>query len=168
MVYVLYIYTFHMPSILITVLKRLTLMWDIWEAEGKRDDEVSIYSRMIKSNRTTACTRHSLSTAWPKKLSVRFKSVNRQWIFFFPDGSGIFQDDNAKIRRAVFVKEWNMRTHECKGARGVIFTHELATIESWLYPIKSLWDVLEKTEGMVDSCHQYKISAKNECNSGWK
>ena len=34
-------------------------------------------------------------------------------------------------------------------------------------PIKSLWDVLEKTEGMGRlSCHQYKISTKNECNSG--
>ena len=30
----------------------------------------------------------------------------------------------------------------------------LATTESWLYPIKSLWIVLEKTEGMVWlSCH---------------
>ena len=29
-------------------------------------------------------------------------------------------------------------------------------------PIESIWDVLEKTEGMVRlSCHQYKISAKN-------
>ena len=47
--------------------------------------------------------------------------------FLFPDGSGIFQDDNAKIHRALVVKEWSMRTHECQGAWGVIFTHELAT-----------------------------------------
>ena len=68
-------------------------------------------------------------TEWPGYL------IN--WIFFFPDGSGIFQDDNAKIQRALVVKEWSMRTHECQGAWGVIFTHELATTESWLYPIKS-------------------------------
>ena len=64
--------------------------------------------------------------------------------FFFPDGSGIFQDDNAKTHRALVVKEWSMSVRE----------HE----ESFsLYPIKSLWDVLEKTEGMV----RYKILAKN-------
>ena len=36
--------------------------------------------------------------------------------FFFPDDSGIFQDDNAKINQALLVKEWSMRTHECQGA----------------------------------------------------
>ena len=89
--------------------------------------------------------------------------------FFFHDGLGIFQDDNAKIHLALVVKEWSMRTCECQEAWGVRFTHGLATTKPWLYPIKSLWDVLEKTEGMVwPSCHQYKISAKNVCNSGWK
>ena len=71
--------------------------------------------------------------------------------FFFPDCSGIFQDNNAKIHWALVVKKWSMRTHECQGAWGVIFAHECAKTESWLYPIKSLWDVLEKTEGMVQS-----------------
>ena len=47
--------------------------------------------------------------------------------FFFPDGSSIFQDNNAKIHRALAVKEWSVRTHECQGARGVIFTQDLAT-----------------------------------------
>ena len=72
--------------------------------------------------------------------------LSHQWIFFFPDGSGIFQEYNAKIHQALVLKEWSMRTHECQGAQGVIFTHELATTESWLYPIKIIWDVLKKTE----------------------
>ena len=50
--------------------------------------------------------------------------------FLFPDGSGVFQDVNAKINRALIMKEWSMRTHERQGARGAIFTHELATAES--------------------------------------
>ena len=53
---------------------------------------------------------------------------------FFPDGSGLFQDDNAKIRQALVVKEWSMRTHECQGARGAIFTHQSPDFT----PLKSL------------------------------
>ena len=35
-------------------------------------------------------------------------------------------------------------------------------------PLKHL-GLKEKTEGMIRlCCHQYKISAENECNSGWK
>ena len=40
--------------------------------------------------------------------------------FSFPNGSGIFQDNNVKIHRALVVSR----------AQGVIFTHELATTES--------------------------------------
>ena len=46
--------------------------------------------------------------------------------FFFPDGFGIFQQDNAKIHQALVVKEWRMRTHECERAWEVIFTHEVS------------------------------------------
>ena len=63
-------------------------------------------------------------------LNVLNDQVISSMDFFFPDGSGIFQDDNAKIHRALVVKEWSMRTHECHAARGVIFTHELATTGS--------------------------------------
>ena len=111
-------------------------------------------------------SRHSKSAEF---LNVLNDQVIPSMIFSSLMAWGIFQDDNAKIHQALVVKEWSMRTHECQGAWGVIFTHELATTESWLYPIKSIWGVLEKTEGMVWlSCHQYKISVKNECNSGWK
>ena len=42
-------------------------------------------------------------------------SLSHQLIYFFPDGSGICQDDNTKINRALVVKEWRMssvREHE--------------------------------------------------------
>ena len=36
--------------------------------------------------------------------------------FFFPDGSGIFQDNNNQINWALVVKVWSTRTYECQGA----------------------------------------------------
>ena len=56
--------------------------------------------------------------------------------FFSPDGSGIFQDDNAEIHQALVVKEWSMRTHECQGAGGVIFKHGLASTVLTLTPLE--------------------------------
>ena len=102
-----------------------------------------------------------------RKLSFRFKSANCSviiWGCYSSSGlrhrpgypiNGFFLPWWLRhIHRALVVKEWSMRTHEFQGAWGVIFTHELATTESSLYPIKSLWDVLEKPEGMVRlSCH---------------
>ena len=75
--------------------------------------------------------------------------------FLFPDGLGLFQDDNAKIHRALVVEEWSMRTHACQG---IMRSH----FQTWLYPIKGIWDVLENTEEKDRlSCHQDQISAKD-------
>lgn len=52
--------------------------------------------------------------------------------FVFPGGTGIFQDDNARIYQAEIVKEWSMRHH--------FYT-------SWppqrlnLNPTENVWDV---------------------------
>ena len=44
------------------------------------------------------------------------------------------------------------------GHMSVIFSHELATTESWLYPHWKYLGLKEKTEGMVQlSCHRWKI-----------
>lgn len=51
--------------------------------------------------------------------------------FFFLDGTGIFQDDNARTHWAPIVKAW-FRGHE-------------TSFQVWnLNPIGNLWDVLEE------------------------
>ena len=58
-------------------------------------------------------SRHCKSAAF---LNVLNDQVIPSMDFFFPDGFGIFQDNNAKIHQALVVKEWSMRTHEYQGA----------------------------------------------------
>jgi len=53
------------------------------------------------------------------------------YFFFFPDGTGIFQDDNARIHRAQTVFQ---------GARDFIFTPQSPDLNL----IENLWDVVEK------------------------
>ena len=93
-----------------------------WLLQGHQQVNSTVFNKNYK------CT---YTLPGPKKSSFRFKSANCivmiwgcfNWSailndqvippidFFFPNGSGIFQDDNAKIHRALFLKQWNMRRH---------------------------------------------------------
>ncbi|GBN71531.1 hypothetical protein AVEN_219220-1 [Araneus ventricosus] len=57
--------------------------------------------------------------------------------FFFPYGTGIFQDDNTKTDRALIIQNWFM-DHEHS------FSHMNCAQQSPdLNQIKNIWDILE-------------------------
>ena len=64
-------------------------------------------------------------------------------IFFFPDGSGIFQDDIATIYQAQTVKKKKKKVVQGFRVHETSFSHMVSQSPD-LNPSKNLWDVLEK------------------------
>ena len=130
--------------------------------------------------------------AWPKeKLPFWFKSANCSvmiWGCFSWSGLGIASQQSSwmywmtrlshqwifsslmawaysmtTMSRFIRLKRVSMRTHECLGSMRSHFHTWIGHQSPDFNPIKSLWDVLEKTEGMVRlSCHQYKMIPTND------
>lgn len=83
----------------------------------------------------------------------RMKRLFHQWIFFFSDGTGIFEDDNPRIVELWKRGSGNTRHHFHKW-----MGHQITDLNR----IKNFWDVLEKVCAAIRFYHQQcKILVKN-------
>ena len=67
-----------------------------------------------------------------------YVQVHPSMDLYFPDGSGIFEDDNARIHRSHVVQDW------CRDHEGSFSRREGISQSPDFNPIQNLWDQLER------------------------
>ncbi|GBM39327.1 hypothetical protein AVEN_257439-1 [Araneus ventricosus] len=80
--------------------------------------------------------------------------------FLFPNGNGIFQNDNSNFHRALIIQNWFREPEDS-------FPHMYWPPQSPdLHPIENLWDILEHRLRVARfSRCQFSVSVKNCCKS---
>ena len=93
------------------------------------------------------------------KMNVPNDQVSPSMDYFFPDGTGIFQDDNTMIHWAHTVKEW-FREHETS------FSHMNWSPQSPnRNPIGMCWTILYTATRLRRSCRKiHAIQRNSACN----